>query len=335
MVHRECVESHVTCELSINFKCMTYMFYSIFQVQGRLGNKMWSYATLLAAKHKYGYRVFMEESDLENLSYFFKNIDQVEPVERLCNGTNYPWYSLTETLQVLKEDQFRYGRLLEIGKKLRLLANNVNLKNGWHILMQDYEPEVRRAFTFRNHFVQGAEKRIGRYTNMLKEKHKALKKAKEIIYVGIHIRLRDAKRDIVIPFGLPDLTVSQYISAMSMVVDKLEAKRRKVIFIVITDDPLQVQDKIMPRIKNKFYVKQAGTGHVNNRLSIGLDLAMMSKCNYTILSYGTFSFWSGFLGGGPKILPVHYHYGHTYWINGAPERHQDPFLLTDIQMPFK
>ena len=112
MVHRECVESYVTCELNINFKCMTYMFYSFFQVQGRLGNKMWSYATLLAAKHKYGYRVFMEESDLENLSYFFKNIDQVEPIERLCNGTNYPWYShklgrnfsrrldLLETLQV-------------------------------------------------------------------------------------------------------------------------------------------------------------------------------------------------------------------------------------------
>ena len=100
---------------------------SLFQVLGRLGNKMWTYATLLAAKYKYGYRVFMAESDLENLSYFFKNIDQIEPIERLCNGTNYPWYSLTETLKVLQEDQFKYGQLLEINTKLRLLANNINM----------------------------------------------------------------------------------------------------------------------------------------------------------------------------------------------------------------
>ena len=308
---------------------------SLFQVLGRLGNKMWTYATLLAAKYKYGYRVFMAESDLENLSYFFKNIDQIEPIERLCNGTNYPWYSLTETLMVLEEDKFKHGRHLEIGAKLRLLANNINQINGWHILMQDYEQDVRRAFTFRDHFVHGADKRIARFTKKLKDKHKALQKAKEITYVGIHIRLRDATRDIVVPFGLPDLTISKYISAMSMVVDKIETKRRKVIFLVVTDDPLQVQEKLMPRVRKKFYVKQAGTGHVNNRISIGLDLAMMSRCNYTILSYGTFSFWSGFLGGGPKILPVHYHFGHTSWKNGSPEHHQDPFVLTDIKMPFK
>ena len=200
--------------------------------------------------------------------------------------------------------------------------------------MEGQIENVQRAFTFRDHFVQGADKRITRFTNKLKEKHKSLKKAKEIVYVGMHIRHRDLVRDIVIPFGLPQITTNMYVSAMSMVVDKIQTKQRKVVFLVMTDDPLRVQNELMPRVRKKFFVKQAGSGHVNNRLSIGLDLAMMSRCNYTILSYGTYSYWAGFLSGGPKILPVHYYQGHTVWEGGKPRYQQEPFLLTDIAMPY-
>ena len=32
-------------------------------------------------------------------------------------------------------------------------------------------------------------------------------------------------------------------------------------------------------------------------------MALLANCNHTILSYGTFSFWSGFLSGGKRIIP--------------------------------
>ena len=35
----------------------------------------------------------------------------------------------------------------------------------------------------------------------------------------------------------------------------------------------------------------------------GMDLALLASCNHTISSYGTFSFWSGFLAGGKRIIP--------------------------------
>ena len=68
------------------------MFYSIFQVQGRLGNKMWSYATLLAAKQKYGYRVFMEESDLEELEINLSPSTKVKeyPIE-IGRSVHFSW----------------------------------------------------------------------------------------------------------------------------------------------------------------------------------------------------------------------------------------------------
>ncbi len=40
--------------------------------------------------------------------------------------------------------------------------------------------------------------------------------------------------------------------------------------------------------------------------TLGMDLALLAACNHTILTYGTFGFWAGFLAGGGngiRILP--------------------------------
>ena len=61
-------------------------------------------------------------------------------------------------------------------------------------------------------------------------------------------------------------------------------------------------------------------------------MAIMSRCNYTVLSYGTYSFWSGFLSGGPKILPFHMSRQKLLWDENQPPKplkYQEPFTLTD------
>ena len=131
-------------------------------------------------------------------------------------------------------------------------------------------------------------------------------------------------------YGLPPLTTGSYLTAMNAMVDKFETKRRKLIFLIVTDDPMTVHQQMMPRFKKSFNAYLAGSGHVNNRISVGLDLAIMSRCNFTILSYGTFSFWSGFLSGGPRLLPKHYLSNHIKWNGDQPKTLQDTFYLTDV-----
>lgn len=199
--------------------------------------------------------------------------------------------------------------------------------------MSDYEPDVRHAFKFKDKFIIGADRRIGKFTAKFKEKlgKKKWSKVQNIIYVGVHIRLRDAGRDIINSYGLEPLTFSSYISAMSSVADKFANKATKVLFLLVTDDPIPVFKNLLPRLKRSFNVFLGGTGHVNNRISVGLDMALLSRCNYTILSYGTYSFWSGFLSQRPKILPVHYlSMNGVKWNGDQPAKYQDPFLLTDI-----
>ena len=131
-------------------------------------------------------------------------------------------------------------------------------------------------------------------------------------------------------YKLPPITTSSYITAMDALVEKLEKKRRKVIFLIVTDDPVLVHKTMMPRFKKSYNAYLTGSGHVNNRISVGLDLAIMAQCNYTILSYGTFSFWSGFLSGGPKLLPVHYLGNKIKWNGDQPKSFQHPFFLPDV-----
>lgn len=75
---------------------------------------MLGYALLTALKHEYGYRVFMEGRDLEHLSYFFKNIDELESLEVLCNETDaYPWENNINAVKYLGDDNLRFGRAID------------------------------------------------------------------------------------------------------------------------------------------------------------------------------------------------------------------------------
>lgn len=131
-------------------------------------------------------------------------------------------------------------------------------------------------------------------------------------------------------YGLQPIKTGSYLTAMNAMVDKFETKRRQLVFLIVTDDPVTVHKQMMPRFKQSFNAYLAGSGHVNNRISVGLDLAIMSRCNFTILSYGTFSFWAGFLSGSPKLLPVHYLGNPIKWNGNQPKTMQDTFYLTDV-----
>merc|ERR1712192_274412 len=48
--------------------------------------------------------------------------------------------------------------------------------------------------------------------------------------------------------------------------------------------------------------KNPSTGSI----SYGVDLAVLSSCNHTVLDYGTFGLWASLLAGGRIVLPSGY-----------------------------
>ena len=58
--------------------------------------------------------------------------------------------------------------------------------------------------------------------------------------------------------------------------------------------------------------------------SAGYDLSLLAACNHTIQSYGSYSFWAGFLAGGgrgKRISPRLYQSEHKDILN---DKHDPP-----------
>ena len=83
---------------------------------------------------------------------------------------------------------------------------------------------------------------------------------------------------------------------------KFPSKSYNVAFIYVSDDPEWGKAKVANKHgrKNIFFV-----GDPSDKFGQH-DLALLAGCNHTIQSYGSFSFFAGFLAGGLKIVPQHF-----------------------------
>ena len=124
---------------------------------------------------------------------------------------------------------------------------------------------------------------------------KRLIKKKNYIPVGIHVRKGDYiqyEKSLNIPNVLPEF----YVKSMNQFKTNLG---KKVAFILITDDIQWCKENI-PSRKDLFIATDQS---LTNNDSIGHDLAIMSLCQHSIVSRGTFSRWAKFLAGGKSISP--------------------------------
>ena len=134
-----------------------------------------------------------------------------------------------------------------------------------------------------------------KYVKMAKGTFKKFKVTQSKIPIGIHVRKGDYEeyeRSKNISVTQPNF----YINAMKNFQKKLG---KKVVFLLITDDIPWCQ-KNLPDQKNLFLASDPKLSILD---SIGHDLAIMSLCQHSIVSRGTFSRWARFLAQGKSISP--------------------------------
>ena len=166
----------------------------------------------------------------------------------------------------------------------------------WIKSTPNIETELTKNFRVKSEFIQSANKTI---QNILKQYKK--KKRQKLIKIGVHIRrtdfqARERVRD--------EIQVNEkfYIKAMEKFQRQFGAKN--VLFLIITDD-VPWCEKHFTSIKDLYIVTDsaADPGSKSVDESIGHDLAIMSLCQHSIVSRGTFSGWASFLAGGQSISP--------------------------------
>ena len=163
------------------------------------------------------------------------------------------------------------------------------------------------SFQFRNEILYASEENLQFIAeHFKKENPKKFRKKTDITFVGIHNRRGD-HLDYQKEGGYVTLDPGYFLNAM----ESFREKYKRVVFVYVSDDMDWGKQKIKKRLKTKdFYL----AGSLIDpqlasvpKLAAAYDLSLLSLCNHTITSYGTYSFWAGFLAGqakGVRIIPA-------------------------------
>ena len=268
---------------------------------------MSSLATMYSLARKFGLRYFVTEEQYEQLTYYFEpETLSLSVLERDLPhyyfsffGTKFArlyWETPWEKINAI-DNNFKYDKVsdtrLHRGKTINIgdFPNEVQ-----HYA--EFLPDLRRRFRLKERFRRRAE------NSLLEELDRRGVGGSEVTWVGVHNRRGDYKDHLQNLYGLKLLEPDYFHRAMQ----RFTSQYKNVIFIIVTDDMEWAETNLQfPGLQVAF------TGHkkvlqkdITHPLAtaddIGDDLALLSACNHTILSYGTFGQWAALMAGGEVVI---------------------------------
>ncbi|KAF0292284.1 Galactoside 2-alpha-L-fucosyltransferase 1 [Amphibalanus amphitrite] len=157
-------------------------------------------------------------------------------------------------------------------------------------LFHPMRKDVLREFTFRPELRQHADRRLAELARQVN--------VTSPTFIGVHVRRTDYAQ------WLPKFVGGRLVGAdfLERALALMRSRHRDALFVVISDDPEWCRREMVTRT-GATDVVVAGDGQ---QLHPGGDLAMLTACNHSIITHGTFGFWGAYLGGGEVIKPTGY-----------------------------
>ena len=241
-----------------------------FSNPGRLGNMIFAYASTLAIARK------------NNLIPVLPSGSKLRDIFQVTAGvldkrrSSGPWSSFHEK-QACAFD--RRTLHLKTGRNVEM----VGYLQSWKYF-SNFEDEVRRQLRF----VDGIRTRAEAYIRSVVERHFG-RNSSDAVTVGIHVRRGDMTSEESYQHGYSVANADYIKSAMFY----FQTKYKRVVFIVCTDDVTWCERKVSPLDKRVAISQNARTD--------AADLAILSRCQHSIITTGTFGWWGAWLAGGTTI----------------------------------
>ncbi|XP_074641145.1 galactoside 2-alpha-L-fucosyltransferase Sec1-like [Tubulanus polymorphus] len=177
------------------------------------------------------------------------------------------------------------------------------------------ESDIRKQFTFRMDIQNKAHSYLRSVKRIYNAKHKRPMNS-SVTFIGVHVRRGDIVNNIFYRYkGYVAAEAPYLLSAMNRMTTKFE----NALFIVCSDDTdwceqnLNVRDVFFSPTKNP-----------------SVDLAILSSCNHSIITTGSFGWWSAWLARGETIYYKNWPRPNTELFDEV--NHTDYFPATWIPM---
>ena len=167
------------------------------------------------------------------------------------------------------------------------------------------------------YYVNSTEPRIKRdtnYNNVLKTLQSGRLPTETSTFIGVHIRRTDRH------------ATYAPISFFQKAFRHFESQFKNVVFFVCSDDITWGKQKLPTLVSNNSAIVFMS----DLTLSYMVDFGVLVNCNHSIITAGTFSWWSGWLAGGQVV----YHTGYDRWKKEvAPMTYKQEDFFPDNWIP--
>lgn len=252
-----------------------------FFAGGRLGNKISAYLNLLWVHLDHDQDVYYEKESFEVLDRYFENINIPTLEDGLCDWRTFPFQKYEGNIEELGDPEWKTGKAIEIFvAKKNFMRHEIM---GGRKYYRQFRDESVHALKFRPQFQRHADITLGGIAKKADLKG-------EIVFVGVHNRRTDYLEFRKKRLGLENLYEDYFQDAMEYFREEYDNP----IFVYVSDD-MKWGRRNLKTEKDIFFV---GCGDPDDVDCIGKDFAVLSNCNHTITTHGTFGHWAAYLAGG-------------------------------------
>nr|XP_027223998.1 galactoside 2-alpha-L-fucosyltransferase 3-like isoform X2 [Penaeus vannamei] len=163
-------------------------------------------------------------------------------------------------------------------------------------LFKIYKEELRREFRFSDkiqsevrNYLQGVQRKHERIAHSTNSTTTSSGEGPPVL-VGLHVRRTDYVKHAKKMFGAKLPGEEYFKRALNYYRAKFP---NNVAFVAASDDMAFIQSKLKTE-KDVFYAPGK---------SASFDMALLSSCNHSIVTMGSYGFWTGFLAGGEVVYP--------------------------------
>ncbi|XP_037675106.1 galactoside alpha-(1,2)-fucosyltransferase 1 [Choloepus didactylus] len=244
----------------------TWTIYS----DGRFGNQMGQYATLLALAQLNGRQACIPPSMHATLAPVFRiTLPVLAP--RMDRDTTWRKVELHDWMSE------EYAQLQDPFVKL------FGFPCSW-TFFHHLREQIRSEFTLHNHLREEAQ-------GFLNQLRLGPARGRPGTFVGVHVRRGDYLK--VMPQRWKGVVGDRAYLQQAM--DWFRAQHKDPIFVVTSNGMEWCRENINTSQGDVIF---AGNGQ---EASPGKDFALLTQCNHTVMTIGTFGFWAAYLAGGDTV----------------------------------